>query len=74
MDIEEFFSLRENPFKTTVDEKYYFPSIQHRTAFDKIKYLIDRMGGLSVLIGGSGMGKSMLSRRLIPYSRNSSFA
>ncbi len=65
MNIEEYFGMSENPFKTTVDEKYYFQSIQHSTAFNKIKYLVDRMGGLSVLIGGAGMGKSMLSRRLI---------
>jgi type II secretory pathway predicted ATPase ExeA len=65
MNIEEFFALKESPFKTTVDEKYYFSSVQHRTAFNKIKYVIDTMGGLTVVIGGSGMGKSMLSRRLI---------
>ncbi|MCK4642577.1 AAA family ATPase [bacterium] len=65
MNVEEFFNLKEHPFKTTVDERYYFSSMQHTNAFDKIKYLIDTMGGLSVLIGGAGMGKSMLARRLI---------
>ncbi len=65
LSLEKYFNLKEIPFKTTVDEKYYFQSIQHSSAFNKIKYLIDRMGGLSVLIGGAGMGKSMLARKLI---------
>ena len=65
LSLEKYFNLKEIPFKTTVDEKYYFQSIQHSSAFNKIKYLIDRMGGLSVLIGNPGMGKSMLARKLI---------
>ncbi|MEF9437886.1 MAG: AAA family ATPase, partial [Candidatus Mariimomonas ferrooxydans] len=61
MDYLEFYGLKEQPFANAVDSKFYFNSSQHSEAVVRIKYAIDTMKGLAVVIGGTGTGKTTLA-------------
>lgn len=65
MDYLEFFRLKEHPFSNAVDTRFYFNSTQHAEALVRIKYAIDTMKGLAVVIGDIGTGKTTLARRLL---------
>ncbi|HDS09208.1 MAG TPA: AAA family ATPase [Firmicutes bacterium] len=65
MTYEEFYGLSEQPFSNAVDEKFYFKSHQHEQATIRMLHAIDTMKGLAVMIGESGIGKSLLARRIV---------
>src|SRR4030066_2355117 len=65
MDYLEFFRLKEYPFSNAVDTRFYFNSSQHSEAVIRIKYAIDTMKGLAVVVGDIGTGKTTLARRLL---------
>jgi len=65
MDYLEFCNLKEHPFSNAVDNKFYFNSAQHAEAIVRIKYAIDTMKGLAVVIGDIGTGKTTLARRIL---------
>src|SRR3989338_8710550 len=65
MDYLEFFKLKEHPFSNAVDTRFYFNSTQHAEAVVRIKYAIETMKGLAVVVGDIGTGKTTLARRLL---------
>jgi type II secretory pathway predicted ATPase ExeA len=65
MDYLEFFKLTEYPFSTAVDSKFYYNSKQHGEAIVRVKYAIDTMKGLAVVVGDIGTGKTTLARRML---------
>jgi type II secretory pathway predicted ATPase ExeA len=65
MDYLDFFKLKEQPFSSTVDDKFYFGSKQHAEALVRLKYAIDTMKGLAVVIGDIGTGKTTLARKML---------
>ncbi|MEO0293936.1 MAG: AAA family ATPase [candidate division WOR-3 bacterium] len=65
MDYESFFGLKEKPFSTSPDERFYYDSPQHSKALKKILHCIDNRLGLSLLVADIGMGKTTLARRLL---------
>ncbi len=65
MDYLAFFKLKEQPFSTAVDSKFYYNSTQHAEAIIRIKYAVDTMKGLAVVIGDIGTGKTTLARRIL---------
>jgi len=65
MDYLEFCNLKEHPFSNAVDNRFYFNSPQHAEAIVRIKYAIDTMKGLAVVIGDIGTGKTTLARRIL---------
>jgi type II secretory pathway predicted ATPase ExeA len=65
MDYLEFYNLKEHPFSNAVDNRFYFNSAQHAEAIVRIKYAIDTMKGLAVVIGDIGTGKTTLARRIL---------
>ncbi len=65
MDYLAFFKLKEQPFSTAVDSKFYYNSTQHAEAIIRIKYAVDTMKGLAVVTGGIGTGKTTLARRIL---------
>ncbi len=64
MEHLEFYNLKEQPF-TTADHKYFFENAQHAQALLRLKYAVDGMKGLAVVIGGLGTGKTTLARRIL---------
>jgi type II secretory pathway predicted ATPase ExeA len=65
MDYLEFYKLKEYPFSTAVDSKFYYNSKQHSEAIIRVKYAIDTMKGLAVVVGDIGTGKTTLARRML---------
>jgi type II secretory pathway predicted ATPase ExeA len=65
MDYLEFYQLREQPFSNVVDNRFYYDSTQHSEALVRVKYAIDTMKGLAVVIGDIGTGKTTLARKLL---------
>ncbi len=65
MDYLEFYNLREQPFTNAVDTRFYYNSSQHAEAIVRVRYAIDTMKGLAVVVGDIGTGKTTLARRLL---------
>ncbi len=65
MDHLEFYHLNEQPFSNSVDNKYFFDNAQHSQALIRLKYAVDTLKGLAVVVGGVGTGKTTLARRML---------
>jgi type II secretory pathway predicted ATPase ExeA len=65
MDHLEFYNLKEYPFSNSVDNRFYFDNEQHSEALLRLKYAVDTMKGLAVLVGDVGTGKTTLARRML---------
>lgn len=65
MDYLEYYKLSEHPFSNVVDSRFYYNSPEQSQAIIKLKYAVDTMKGLAVVIGNIGAGKTTLARRLL---------
>ncbi len=65
MNLLEFYKLKENPFSTTVDSRFFYHTKQHAEALVRLKYSAESMKGLALLVGDIGTGKTMLATRLL---------
>jgi type II secretory pathway predicted ATPase ExeA len=65
MSYEQFYNLREQPFSNTPDLRFYFEIPQHEDALTRLRFAINTMKGLAVLVGETGTGKTALARRLL---------
>ena len=61
---EEFFGLKEKPFRMTPDPRYFYPSPKHTDALNHMVYAIEERRGFVVITGEIGSGKTTLSRVL----------
>ncbi len=60
-----FFGIEREPFSNAPDSRFYFESTQHKEAQLRIRHVIDSGGGLAVISGGIGSGKTTLARRIL---------
>lgn len=67
MDYLEYYGLKEHPFSSVVDNRFYFSNPQHSTALVKLKYVVDTRKGLAVVIGDIGTGKTTLARLFLEH-------
>lgn len=58
----EHWQLSESPFRTLLDTRHYYPSASHDEALARLEYLVDARRRLGVLLGESGVGKSLVVR------------
>lgn len=65
MPYEEFFNLKEAPFRLTPDPDYYFPSDVHKEALETMIYSIRAGEGFVQISGEPGIGKTLLIRTLL---------
>jgi type II secretory pathway predicted ATPase ExeA len=65
MDYLEFYKLKEQPFSNVVDNKFYYNSTQRADALVRLKYAVDTMKGLAVVVGDIGTGKTTLARKML---------
>lgn len=65
MSYLEYFGLKEEPFSTSVDNRFYYNGKQHAEALIRLKYAAENRKGLALLIGDVGAGKTTLARRLL---------
>ena len=60
---EAFYGLQEKPFTLTPDPGFLFMSRQHETALTMLEYGLTLHGGITVITGEVGSGKTTLIRR-----------
>ncbi len=65
MSYIQHFGLDREPFSNAPDSRFYFDSEQHSQALVRLTYAVDSNKGLAVLVGGVGMGKTTLARRML---------
>ena len=58
----EHWQLSQSPFRTVLDADRYYPSASHDEALARLEYLVDARRRLGVLLGESGVGKSLVLR------------
>ena len=58
----DHWQLTASPFHTQLDPQNYYPSASHDEALARLEYLVDAHRRLGVLLGESGVGKSLLLR------------
>ncbi len=64
--IERYWHLLDHPFRLTPDPSFVYETDQYREAMARLLYnIVELRGGLSVVTGASGTGKSTLARGLI---------
>lgn len=64
--IEEFWGLNEKPFLNTPDSKFLYPTGDFEEALSRLLYHIKEVrGGISLITGEIGCGKTFLSIRLM---------
>lgn len=61
---QEFFGLADEPFKISPDPSYLFLTPQHKEVLAKCNYVVQQKGGLAVVHGDIGTGKTTIARRL----------
>ncbi|OQY28359.1 MAG: hypothetical protein B6244_07585 [Candidatus Cloacimonetes bacterium 4572_55] len=62
----KYWKLDENPFLNNMDQKFIFPSTDFEESLARILFnIIDIRGGLSLITGEVGCGKTTLSRALL---------
>jgi len=59
------FGLKEEPFKDNLDERFYYSTRQHERAFASMVYCVTENEPAGIILGSSGVGKSMVSQRLL---------
>src|SRR5881275_2869730 len=59
-----YFKLKEEPFNTTANPRFFFLSPVHSTALGKTEFTVDAKKGLTIVFGDTGYGKSTLARLL----------
>jgi len=62
---KQFFGLSKSPFRLTPDPHFLFLTPAHREALSGLIYAISGQGGLAVLSGDAGTGKTTLLRMLL---------
>jgi general secretion pathway protein A len=58
----EHFGLRDYPFSTSPDPRFYYPSAKHREALACLIYTVEQRKGFALISGEVGAGKTMLCR------------
>ena len=61
---EEYFGLREKPFRKTPDPRYLYASEAHEEALEQLLFAVEEME-LALLTGEVGTGKTLLTRALV---------
>jgi type II secretory pathway predicted ATPase ExeA len=59
------FGLTQDPFSNELDLRFYFESASHRDAQRRVERGLRQHKGLTLLTGEGGMGKTLLTRRIL---------
>lgn len=63
MDMLEHWRLKYWPFRPTLEVDHFYPSPAHEEALARLEYLVAARRRLGVLLGETGVGKSVLLRQ-----------
>ena len=59
-----YFNLKENPFTTSPDPRYFYLAPSHAESMAKCEYAIRNKSGLAVVYGDVGTGKTSILNKL----------
>lgn len=62
---ETRFGLRQRPFRAAPDSAAYYPATSHEQALARLRQALDDDEGLALLVGGPGVGKTLLGQVLV---------
>ena len=65
MSYEQHFGLTRQPYSNAADSRFFYESQQHQEAMVRILHSVETMKGLTVVIGDSGAGKTLLARKVL---------
>lgn len=65
MSYLDYYSLKEQPFSPSVDNRFYYNSSQHAESLVRLKHAAESRKGLALLIGDIGSGKTTLAQRML---------
>lgn len=57
---ELHWGLRQPPFGTGIEPARFYPSVTHREGLARLHFLVEQGHRVGLLLGGTGMGKSLL--------------
>lgn len=57
---QSHWGLRETPFRTPGDPRFFYESPTHEEALARLEFLVDQRRRLGLLLGGDGSGKSLV--------------
>ncbi|NQT95815.1 MAG: AAA family ATPase [Candidatus Omnitrophica bacterium] len=70
MSYYEALNLKTEPFSTSPDPRFFYPSPSHNSALKRLEIAVRLKRGLNVILGDVGTGKTTLSRMLIQIFNN----
>ena len=70
MSYYEALGLKREPFSTSPDPTFFYPSSAHNVAIQRTEIAIRLRRGLSVILGDVGIGKTTMSRALLQNFAN----
>jgi type II secretory pathway predicted ATPase ExeA len=62
---EAYWQLNAKPFENTSDTRFYYPVESHQGALLKLRYAVENRRCAALLVGGSGLGKSLVVQSLL---------
>jgi general secretion pathway protein A len=67
-----FLGLREDPFSSAPDPRYFYPAPQHKEALANLIYGIQSRQGFIAMMGAAGTGKSLVLEHLTEHLKANS--
>jgi len=61
---QAYWQLQRRPFEAGVETNVYYPAESHQASLLKLRYTIENARGAALLVGGPGLGKTMLVKLL----------
>lgn len=61
---ESYWKLKQKPFESSADPRFYYPGESHQAALLKLRYAIENRRGGALLAGASGSGKTLVINML----------
>jgi len=62
---ESHWQLDRRPFEDTLEPGFYYPCESHQGALLKLRYVVENRRGCAVLVGATGLGKTLLVHALM---------
>lgn len=62
---QQYWHLDSKPFEPSADDAFFWPGENHQAALLKLRYAVENRRGAALLAGGSGLGKTVLIRKLL---------
>jgi len=70
MSYYEVLGLKQEPFSTSPDPAFFYRSLSHNAALQRLEILVRLKRGLGLILGDVGVGKTTMSRALLQNFTN----